>query len=153
MHGQNAGKDLHGVRNSGQDVHHLLQCLGEQEITPHCESLNDRNLSDLAMQYTPFVDWMTKERIALYLPTFTPEVVRRYSAFGKVRVQKIARSDDAYELVNRFFCRGFSPQTCKVAATTPTPSPNPSPTPEPEPEPNPDPNPDPNSDPDPNPNP
>ena len=52
MHGQNAGKDLHGVRNSGQDVHHLLQCLGEQEITPR-KSLNDRNLSDLAMQYRP----------------------------------------------------------------------------------------------------
>merc|ERR1719149_307181 len=117
VHGQNAGKDLHGVRNSGQDVHHLLQCLAEEEISPHCETLNSRNLSDLAMQYTPFVDWMTAERMQLYLPTFTPAVVRRYSAFSKVRVQNIASTDDSYELVNRFFCRGWSPQTCKVAKT------------------------------------
>merc|ERR1719345_213557 len=117
VHGQNAGKDLHGVRNSGQDVHHLLQCLAEDEISPHCETLNSRNLSDLALQYTPFVDWMTAERMQLYLPTFTPAVVRRYSAFSKVRVQNIAATDDSYELVNRFFCRGWSPQTCKVAKT------------------------------------
>ncbi len=115
VHGQNAGHDLHGVRNSGQDVHHLLQCLGEEELSPHCESLAGINISDIAMSYTPMADWLTEERVQNYLPTFTPELVRRYSRFGKVRVQSISQEDDMYELVNSFFCRGWTPHTCKVA--------------------------------------
>ena len=66
IHGQVAGRDLRGVRNSGQDVHYLLQCVAEEEGVEKaaCGTLKDKPLSEVAEQYTPLVDWLTEATIA-----------------------------------------------------------------------------------------
>jgi hypothetical protein len=119
VHGMTAGHDLRGVRNSGQDVHYLLQCMAEDaqlkdgEMPKHrCRELVAKNLSDVAEQYTPLVEWMTEDRIQRFLPTFSSNLVSRYSRYGEIRTQQISSDASPHQLVKDFFCRGWTPHTC-----------------------------------------
>ena len=116
VHGQVSGRDLGGVRNSGQEVHHLLQCVSEEEGVfaeqAQCKGLAKKNLSEVSEQYTPLVDWLTNDTISRYMASFTPSVLKRYRLIGGTLMQLLSRPEEKNSLYEDFFCRGWSPHTC-----------------------------------------
>ena len=114
IHGQVAGRDLGGVRNSGQDVHYLLQCVSEDEGVEkaQCGALKNKPLSEAAEQYTPLVDWLTEETVTSYRAAFTPAVLARFRTIGATMTQVLPRLEEENSLLDDFFCKGWSPHTC-----------------------------------------
>ena len=113
VHVQNAWRESRG-RNSGQSLDHLLQCVAEDggEHSLPCRELNAVDLSEVAEQYTPLVDWLTEDAVEAFLPAHTSAVLGRYALFSSVHVQTIPTSRDPNELLVHFFCNGWTPQTC-----------------------------------------
>ena len=52
------------------------------------------NVSEVAEQYTPLVDWLTEDAVEAFLPAHTPAVLGRYALFSSVHVQTITTSSD-----------------------------------------------------------
>ena len=113
VHVQDAWRQLRG-RNSGQSLDHLLQCVAEDggEHSLPCRELNVVNLTEVAEQYTPLVDWLTEDAVEAFLPAHTPAVLGRYALFSSVHMQTLITSSDPNEPLVHFFCNGWTPQTC-----------------------------------------
>ena len=116
VHLQNAWPKL---RNSGQSLHHLLQCVvddrkDDDEDSLPCRELSAVSLSDVAEQYTPLVDWLTEDAVENVLPAHSPAVLGRYALFSSVHMQTLEANSDPNELLVHFFCNGWTPQTCAV---------------------------------------
>ena len=90
VHLQNAWRELRG-RNSGQSLDHLLQCVAEDgaEHSLPCRELNAVDLTEVAEQYTPLVDWLTEDAVEAFLPAHTPAVLGRYALFSSVHMQTL----------------------------------------------------------------
>ena len=118
VHVQNAWRELRGARNSGQGLRSLLQCVAEykedDELSLPCRKLNAKNLSEVAEQYTPLVDWLTEDAVEDFLPAYTPAVLGRYALFSSVYMQTLTTNSDPNELLVHFFCNGWTPETCAV---------------------------------------
>ena len=118
VHVQNAWRELRGPRNSGQGLNHLLQCVAEykdgDEHSLPCRELNAIDLSEVAEQYTPLVDWLTEDAVETLLPAHTPAVLGRYALFSSVHMQTLTTNSDPNELLVHFFCNGWTPETCAV---------------------------------------
>ena len=118
VHVQNAWRELRGPRNSGQGLDHLLQCVAEYkddgEHSLPCRELNAMDLSEVAEQYTPLVDWLTEDAVETFLPAHTPAVLGRYALFSSVHMQTLTTNSDPNELLVIFFCNGWTPETCAV---------------------------------------
>ena len=116
VHVQNAWHESRGARNSGQGLHDLLQCVAEDddELSLPCQELNAYDLSEVAEQYTPLVDWLNENAVEKFLPAHTPAVLGRYALFSSVYMQTLTTNSDSNELLVHFFCNGWTPQTCAV---------------------------------------
>jgi len=117
VHVQNSWRESRG-RDSGQSLDHLLQCVAEDggEHSLPCRELNAVDLSEIAEQYTPLVDWLTEDAVEAFLAAHTPAVLGRYALFSSVHVQTITSSSDPNELLIHFFCNGWTPQTCAAVS-------------------------------------
>ena len=120
VHGQNAWHGWRSPRNSGQGLDHLLQCVAEykddDEHSLPCRELNAMDLSEVAEQYTPLVDWLTEDAVGTFLLAHTPAVLGRYALFSSVHMQTLTTNRDPNELLVDFFCNGWTPQTCALVS-------------------------------------
>ena len=114
MHKQTSERDLSRVSDSSQVVQPLFKCMAAAGKGDSCPKLANKSLSELSMQYTPIVDWLTEETVRHFLPSFTPAVLKRYAGFGWSLAQPMSASHPPAQLLEGFFCRGWTPRTCNA---------------------------------------